>query len=674
MTIMNFLSRLISIGEVWKVDLFSTLFLFIEGIIYEIVSYVYKMFTLITQLNFNSIYAIVGPVVEKVEAVIMVLLVFKLGMALIGMLLNPEGAMKQGKEILINIMVTVALLISYSFVFSLLNEIGMLVIGAPPGYNFQIISSITGESIKADGGLINRFVFGKEGNMDDISDMGEYMAYQVASVFIVNQTDENTLEEAIKEDGGGYNFMNLANLSSEVDRKVSYFPLMGALVGGYLIYVFAKICIEVGIRMFKLLVLQLIAPLAIVTILTEGVSSKGFKGTMEKFISTYMGVFTEVFVRVLFTLIITVFVSKFILNIGDFLGEAVAGGDDLFTKGLLLVIVIFAGYKFVLEIPNLLKSVFGGKLSFSGSGDFTGFVGGALGLGTGLATGVAAGYKSGENGWNRATGAIAGGLTGMTTGAWTGATKGNKIADKFKNVQTIKDSSTKRGENWAARGGFNNVVVGAGNDIIGRTKRQDKDMNRYQGQIEAVDAYDKANTEYNDAVNKAQVDAIKGTAMDGSTLLDMRGYGDEAGTTVQRTADQIYSEGYDNVLLGDNAENYAQRIISYDKEYQAAQADLITAQNSGDKQQIADAHAKLVSTKQYSEKRAKDYWNSKKEAATISVDNSKLVEAQSAANKKLGREETASIDVKATKREIAQKQKDIQDTRGYKATHPSSKK
>jgi hypothetical protein len=91
--------------------------------------------------------------------------------------------------------------------------------------------------------------------MEAISNMGEYMGYQVASIFIVNLTEEDTVAKAIEEDGGGYNFLNLANLSSEIDRKVSYFPIVGALVGGYLIYVFGKICFEVGIRMFKFLFL-----------------------------------------------------------------------------------------------------------------------------------------------------------------------------------------------------------------------------------------------------------------------------------------------------------------------------------------------------------------------------------------------------------------------------------
>ncbi len=666
MTLFNFLSPLISMGSI--PNIWYILTLLIEGIMYELVSYVYKLFTLITQLNFNSIYAIVGPLVEKVEAVIMVLLVFKLGLAFVSMLLNPEGAFAKGKELLINIIVTVALLTTYSFVFSLLNEIGMLVIGAPPGYDFPVISGLVNDSVDPDGGLINRFVFGKEGDMSAIGDMGEYMAYQVASLFIVNTTEENVLENTIKDDSGGYDFKKIHNLESEIDRKISYFPLIGAIMAGYLVYVFVKMSIDVGVRMFKLLVLQLLAPLAIVTVITEGVGKRGFTGTMSNFIKTYLGVFAELFVRVLFTLIVTVFISKFIMNIGAFFGDINLDGETWITKALLICVIMFAGYQFVLKIPDLIKEVFGNKFSMSGTASFDKYAMGLVGGATGLVTGAVGGAMAGGNAGSRITGALAGGFAGAGGGFMTGS-KGQNAVEAVKNSY---NQTQKRNQDWRDRGGFGNVVVGAGNDVIGRTKLQDRKMNKYQEQMDAVDAYDKASTEYKDSVNRAQIDAVKGTHMDGSEMLDMRGYGDEAGQTVQRRADQIYSDGYENIHLGESAEGYAQKMIEYDKEYQAAKANLAVAQNSGDKQQIANAQAELVSTRQYSEKRAQEYWNSKKNSVNPNVDKSKLDQAEKTAREKLGKKENEPLDVKEARRSIKEGQKKIQDTRGYKATHPQS--
>lgn len=664
MTLFNFLSPLISMGSI--PNIWYILTLLIEGIMYELVSYVYKLFTLITQLNFNSIYAIVGPLVEKVEAVIMVLLVFKLGLAFVGMLLNPEGAFAKGKELLINIIVTVALLTTYSFVFSLLNEIGMLVIGAPPGYDFPVISGLVNDSVDPDGGLINRFVFGKEGDMSAIGDMGEYMAYQVASLFIVNTTEENVLENTIKDDSGGYDFKKIHNLESEIDRKISYFPLIGAIMAGYLVYVFVKMSIDVGVRMFKLLVLQLLAPLAIVTVITEGVGKRGFTGTMSNFIKTYLGVFAELFVRVLFTLIVTVFISKFIVNIGAFFGDINLDGETWVTKALLICVIIYAGYQFVLKIPDLIKEVFGNKFSMSGTASFDKYAMGLVGGATGLVTGAVGGAMAGGNAGSRITGALAGGFAGAGGGFMTGS-KGQNAVEAVKNSY---NQTQKRNQDWRDRGGFGNVVVGAGNDVIGRTKLQDRKMNKYQEQMDAVDAYDKASTEYKDSVNKAQIEAIKGTAMSASDEFVVGR--DSSGQEIRKTANDVYDSGYENIHLGESAEGYAQKVVEYDKQYQKTQAQLEAARASGDASLIEDAQRKNIAARREATQRATDYWNSKKNTANVSVDSSKLEQAQHAANKKLGRAQDDVIDVKATRQQIKQEQKKIQDTRGYKATHPQS--
>ena len=98
MTIINFLSPLLSMGANWLLSPLRMASLFLEGIIYELVAYAYKLFTLMTRLNFNSIEAIMGPLISRMKAVIMVLIVFKLGMELISMLLNPDAVFKKGKE------------------------------------------------------------------------------------------------------------------------------------------------------------------------------------------------------------------------------------------------------------------------------------------------------------------------------------------------------------------------------------------------------------------------------------------------------------------------------------------------------------------------------------------------------------------------------------------------
>ena len=153
----------------------------------------------------------------------------------------------------------------------------------------------------------------------------------------------------------------------------------------------------------------------------------------------------------------------------------------------------------------------------------------------------------------------------------------------------------------------------------------------------------------------------------------MKGYGEDEGTIVQRAASDLYSDGFQNIQLGDSASGYAQQMLEYDKEYQAAQAQLEIAKNSDDASAIAQAQAQVAEQKRFSEKRARDYWESKKSSASVSVDSSKRDEALSKANKALGNAEGTAIDVKATRSDIQSKQKATQGKRSYKATHTDSK-
>ena len=436
------------------------------------------------------------------------------------------------------------------------------------------------------------------------------------------------------------------------------------LVAGFLVYTFVTLAIEVGTRVFKLLVLQMVAPLIIITIIDKGYKGNG---TIQSYLKEYFKTFTDVFIRVLSALVITVFISKAIMNIGALFGDATAIGDDWFTKGLLLIIIVFAGYKFVLDLPKFLAAVTGKDFS-SGTNGFGKYLGGLVGGTVGFATGAIGGAAAGGGFFSRAGGALAGGIAGMGQGAYSGG-KGGSIADAVKNGY---GGAHKRNQDWKSRGGFGNVALGGFSDVTGNTRRMDKDMGTYQAQMEAVDAYDQAEKDYQAAFEQAQVDAIKGTTMSTSDEFVI-GTDDATGAAVTMGADEIYSSGFQNIQLGESADSFAQTMIEYDREYQQTQASLDAAKAGGDSAAIAEAQRKNIEARRDATKRAKDYWESKKSSASVSVDSSKRDEALSKANKALGNAEGTAIDVKATRKDIQNKQKETQGKRSYKATHTESK-
>ena len=646
--------------KTWFLELVYEILLFFDGLVFQLASYAYRLFSLMTTLNFNSLYAIVSPVIDRFQAIIIVLVAYKLVMGLINLLMNPENAPAFGKDMLINIFITVALMLSYNLIFSVMNEISMLILGTPPGYSYTVLGELAGVTGGKDVGLIQRFVFGES---TDIGDVGDYIAFQTLSIFVRDTTDSNEVEKALV-DGDGYDFMKLPALNTKVGKTVEYTPIIGMLVAGFLVYTFVTLAIEVGTRVFKLLVLQMVAPLIIITIIDKGYKGNG---TIQSYLKEYFKTFTDVFIRVLSALVITVFISKAIMNIGALFGDATAIGDDWFTKGLLLIIIVFAGYKFVLDLPKFLAAVTGKDFS-SGTNGFGKYLGGLVGGTVGFATGAIGGAAAGGGFFSRAGGALAGGIAGMGQGAYSGG-KGGSIADAVKNGY---GGAHKRNQDWKSRGGFGNVALGGFSDVTGNTRRMDKDMGTYQAQMEAVDAYDQAEKDYQAAFEQAQVDAIKGSTMSTSDQFVI-GTDDATGAAVTMGADEIYSSGFQNIQLGENADSYAQTMIEYDREYHQTQASLDAAKAGGDSAAIAEAQRKNIEARRDATKRAIDYWESKKSSASVSVDSSKRDEALSKANKALGNAEGTAIDVKATRRDIQNKQKETQGKRSYKATHTESK-
>ena len=646
--------------KTWFLELVYEILLFFDGLVFQLASYAYRLFSLMTTLNFNSLYAIVSPVIDRFQAIIIVLVAYKLVMGLINLLMNPENAPAFGKDMLINIFITVALMLSYNLIFSVMNEISMLILGTPPGYSYTVLGELAGVTGGKDVGLIQRFVFGES---TDIGDVGDYIAFQTLSIFVRDTTDSNEVEKALV-DGDGYDFMKLPALNTKVGKTVDYTPIIGMLVAGFLVYTFVTLAIEVGTRVFKLLVLQMVAPLVIITIIDKGYKGNG---TIQSYLKEYFKTFTDVFIRVLSALVITVFISKAIMNIGALFGDATAIGDDWFTKGLLLIIIVFAGYKFVLDLPKFLAAVTGKDFS-AGTNGFGKYLGGLVGGTVGFATGAIGGAAAGGGFFSRAGGALAGGIAGMGQGAYSGG-KGGSIADAVKNGY---GGAHKRNQDWKSRGGFGNVSLGGFSYVTGNTRRMDKDMGTYQAQMEAVDAYDQAEKDYQAAFEQAQVNAIKGNTMSTSDEFVI-GIDDATGTAVTMGADEIYSSGFQNIQLGESADSYAQTMIEYDREYQQTQASLDAAKAGGDSAAIAEAQRKNIEARRDATKRAKDYWESKKSSASVSVDSSKRDEALSKANKALGNAEGTAIDVKATRRDIQNKQKEIQGKRSYKATHTESK-
>lgn len=544
--IINQILPLVSILDARIVNIIWFLFLLLDAIAYSVVAYVYDIFQIIAQLNFSVISSWAQPLINRVEALIMVLILFKLGMSFIQYMITPEKFNEKGtggSALLINIVICAVLLVSYQFIFNVLNEFSMLIIGYPDGYEFTVlkqIADVESENGGDEAGLLGRFIFGENADMKDFSSQLAGLTLFSFLKDTKGNMAQSTLGEILTDaKNGDTNFFKITNLDEYIytDNNatvcVEYtYPLLSTAVGLYLAYTLIVLTIEVSVRIFKLIILQVTAPIAIVTTIDGGTKSK----TFQSFYKTYISVYTGLFIRVLVVYLVSALVNMFAQNL-DSLNIGVSS-SSLIGKFVLIVIIVSL-FTFAKKIPSFIDKAL--NLNSSGDGEgaagFKGLMksmGAAVGLGVGALGGIAAGA---------AAGGVGGAVSGLFGGAYRGATGGyraNNVADFFKNQRSGMATSRDNALRARANGGFfRNAAAGIG-AATGYTALKDASLNRQISDEEnrwkdVQKAYDK-----NEAEKQYQKD-LETLSSTESNYVDTYGnkikYGTDANEFANKVAD-----------------------------------------------------------------------------------------------------------------------------------------
>lgn len=425
-------------GSGWEWTILDSIGLFIDAIVYSLVAYSYKLFLIMSQLNLNIVYQMAAPIVDRVKALIMVFVLFKLAITLIGSLLNPEKLEQTGSAVLKNIIVAVILLVSYDFIFELGNDLSMMALGTTDTSAYQIL-----DPPEDSNGLVSKLIFGSSSGVDKTKDFGVYLAASTLNIFLHDvegsSVASNVYTQIINNSGTSYNFNSIKDTKSEIGRTVEYtYPIISSIMGIYLIYSIVQIAIQVGIRMFKMMILQIIAPIPICSIISDGVKGKSFSS----FIKLYFTTLIQVAVRVATMFLATAFISTFYNLV---MSGSLTTGETGMTRFLIVIIIIVAIYRFVRELPNFLKSIFPGmnfEANMGGFGNTLRTIGN-VGMGVGgFALGGAAGLATGG-------GFFQGAIGGATSGY-----RGEGVRGQLQNVQNAQA----RGEQYRDIG-FGNAML-----------------------------------------------------------------------------------------------------------------------------------------------------------------------------------------------------------------------
>lgn len=380
---------------------------YIDSIIFGLIDDAYNLIYL---FGSNSLIedTVIKDVIHNLYFVICIFAFFKLAMLLVNAIINPDklSDKEQGAgKVVINILVMFVLLIAVPIIFTESREITSFILGGTDGKN---------------GNYINKLILGTDVNGEN---PGSTMKKAAISALIFPESDfvdgtspsdlctgkcadaVNDYYAGMAEDTADVpwsvlsHYMDVKSRNSDGDEVYVYHytVLLTAAVGIFITYVLFSFVIDIAIRAVKMAILEMLAPLFIVSYI-DPKSAKS--GPFHNWVKTTLQVYASLFIKLAVISIMLLLLQKVLpgMNRGAFKGY-------LFAK----IIVILAILIFIKSAPDWISSLIGIKsddTSFKGIGKqlaSAALVGGALTKAGHAALGAATGAAKmvGENRRNR---------------------------------------------------------------------------------------------------------------------------------------------------------------------------------------------------------------------------------------------------------------------------------
>lgn len=486
----------VSRGLVWNTvrSLFGTL----DSIAYTLFSWVMQLIFDIAEVStsdaFNNFY---GEIQSRIYAVLAIFMLFKVTISMLTYLVNPDSITDKSNgigKLSTRIIVSLVMLIAFPYAFQFLNRVQPHVLEALP----RVILG-TQPSSYSDLG-------------SQMENAGQNIAFQTYNGVFFN-TNCADKEAQVGVSNGNHCFQYENSVQGAVDHlndpadgdnnsyKYDYMPLIGFVVAIVMTLILLGYCVDIAVRVFKLIILQLIAPIPIISYVDPKASKDG---AFNKWIKMVISVWADLFIKLgiiyfIMLVISELFTSGAILNLTNNLF-----GDSYFRGGLVTLALIVGLLFFAKDAPKFICDAMGIKMGengklFGGLGKI--MSAGAIAAGTvgaGIASGRASYLADQANGkkFNVARafknvgagflGAAAGGITGMNAA----------VNAKDHNTKAVMDAMAKRNATALAAGSSGSTFFGRmGSTLMGLTtgetlaaigKREISDLEAKKSALETV--------------------------------------------------------------------------------------------------------------------------------------------------------------------------------------------
>ena len=379
----------------WFNNLLRPFFGGIDYLVYTLLGWVIEGI-----FNLSSIFAskdVTEIIYTRIYTVLAIFMVFKLTFSFIKYVVSPDTMVdkEQGVgKIIARTLTMLAILIILPTIFFKSDIF--------PGQNAPILTMLQNGVIKTLPKVILGISDDNGNTTTTAEENGNVMALNMlSSLYYPNECKDAAVCDSDNKLTSLSGFSTSLNMTDTNSSYVYYYmwPLT-TLCGIILVFILVGIAVDVAIRVFKLMILQMIAPIPVMTYIDPKSSKDGaFNSWIKTFTTTYLDIFIKLGTVYLLLLLVKEFFSgKLFGNVYKTLGFA--------SGNFVMIFLIIGLFQFAKEAPKFIKDALGIKDSGGGS-----FMGKAL---SGMA-GAAAGFAGGL-----ATGGLSGGLSGIMTGASSG--------------------------------------------------------------------------------------------------------------------------------------------------------------------------------------------------------------------------------------------------------------
>lgn len=398
-------------GQSWFLDIARTFCAAIDSVIFRLIREIlYGIFNL---ANLTATSNVLGNIYSRIYVILGIFMAFKLSFSFFQYIIDPDSMGPKSDKGVSKLLFRVgtmlaALLLLPNLLFGSEGSEGLLTraqnaflptlpkillgvnnvsgaMSATGGGTATIDDTIENASETMTSSLIQGF-FTPSKELDDVCGEGTY-----DNIPAITSIDEFVKNVNLTCDAKG---TGVLGIGAKKYYKYSYLCLISTIVAVLFVVMLLGIAIDIAKRVFKMIILEVIAPIPIMSLI-DPKSSKD--GPFSKWLKNLISTFLDIFLKLGLIYIILVFIQ---LIVNNQLFTNVPAFDNPIRSAFMYIFLILALIFFAREAPMFIRESLGMK--------------GEKGLGTGL--GAAAGFLGGAIG-GRSLGAA---LTGAATGAMQG--------------------------------------------------------------------------------------------------------------------------------------------------------------------------------------------------------------------------------------------------------------